>query len=93
MPCKVDSSEKQRSSAIIFLILISFGHGQPSQEQWAGFFTAVNGVHISEAKGWLFKSYDRLLVNRFDVPTLDAEKGTSELKGIMLRREKRVAGA
>ena len=81
----VHQREVQRPLGDSFLILISFGHGQPPQEQWGGFFTAVNGIHISEAKGWLFKSYDRLLVNRFDVRTLDAEKGTSELKGIMLR--------
>ena len=29
--------------------------------------------------------YDRLLVNRFEVRTLDAERGTPEPKGIMLR--------
>ena len=81
----VHRREVQKPLGDSFLILISFGHGQPPQEQWAGFFTAVNGVHISEAKGWLFKSYDHLLVNRFDVRTLDAEKRTSELKGIMLR--------
>ena len=81
----VHRREVQKPLGDSFLILISFGHGQPPQEQWAGFFTPVNGVHISEAKGWLFKSYDRLLVNRFEVRTLDSEKGTSELKGIMLR--------
>ena len=47
----VHQREMQKPLGDSFLILISFGHGQPSQEQWAGFFTAVNGVHISEAKG------------------------------------------
>ena len=36
----VHQREVQKPLGDSLLILISFGHGQPSQEQWAGFFTA-----------------------------------------------------
>ena len=81
----IHQEDVQKRPSDPFLILISFGHGESLQQRWTGSFAALSDVQISEAKGWLFKSYDRLSVNRFDVRTVDAERENSELKGILLR--------
>ncbi len=86
-------SQRQHEQQDSFLILISFGHGDSPQERWTGTVAGLQGARISEARGWLFKSYDRLSLNSFEIRTLDPEKETVELKGIFLNGTSGPAGS
>jgi hypothetical protein len=83
-PALWQTTPPQPSTDDSFALRISFGYGPKPQESWVGTVRAEN-ARILDAKGWLFRSEDRISLNAFELQTMNPRTKAAEHKGFVLR--------